>query len=171
MKRIICLASIVALTAISSTPVLANNKPNLQVQIFPLECSLDTIALGNTNTLQVTPENCIPTPPVVVSPPTGGPSPFHLDNTGPVFLDDSLFKIPPSSSDLPHLKTPRIVDPGEVLTEKSADQIQMSTFIVSAVILLIAGFLAAIRAVYIGILTPLIAQGKFPKMRPPWSKK
>jgi hypothetical protein len=42
---------------------------------------------------------------------------------------------------------------------------------VGATILIAAGFLAAIHALYTGIFTPLAAHGNIPKPRFPWSKK
>jgi hypothetical protein len=60
MKKILFIVSVFGLSAFSGVQVLASSTPNLQVKIFPLECSLDTVALGNANLLQLTPEDCLP---------------------------------------------------------------------------------------------------------------
>lgn len=164
----------ISLAAIGNSQVFASNTPNFQVQIFPLECSLDSVALGNVNTLQLTPENCIPgspEPPTVI-PPTGrGNSPFFPGSGSTVFLNNPTVQIPSSNFPVSDMRGPLIVDPRNTTDEKTADQIQASTIIISAAILLAAGLLAAAHAVYTGILAPLIAQGNLPKIRFPWSKK
>jgi len=71
MKKLLLIIGIAFTVNLVGPHVLASNAPNLRVQIFPLECSLDTVALGNVISLHLTPENCLPQPPMPGQPPAG----------------------------------------------------------------------------------------------------
>ena len=84
MRKIFGLAAL-SLFVIASLPVLtfAAANPNLQVQIFPLECSFDTIDLGYVTSLGLTPEDCFPEPPQPPLPdqPPATPHPTYPSTT------------------------------------------------------------------------------------------
>lgn len=176
MKKVLVIVGIAVTTGILSPAAFANSTPNFQVQIFPLECSLDSVALGNVSSLQLTPENCLdqpPEPPSAVPQPVPGttPSPFFPSGSGGAFLQNPALQIPSSNLPISDIKGPLIIDTRKVEKEKTADQQQASIITVSAAVLLGAGVLVAANAVYTGVLAPLVTQGNVPKIRFPWSKK
>lgn len=176
MKILLALSLTLLATFFFAGPARASNSPNLQLQIFPLECSIDTVDLGNVTSLGLTPENCLPQPPQ----PPGEPTPQTppRSTASPQFFPrgtSPTFQFPISNGNisggisLPGVNRPLIVDSRQV-EETRKDQ-GRSIITVGATILIAAGFLAAIHAVYTGILAPLAANGTIPKPRFPWSKK
>lgn len=177
MKKILAV-SFACVLACLPLSVFAAPNPNLQLQIFPLECSFDTVDLGHVTSLGLTPEDCYPKPPGPSDPTPNpsqplpsAPSPFFPSGSGPIFLQNPIPPITTQNLPSSNLKEPLIVDTREVEKEKSADQQQTSAIVISVAVLAGAGLLAAAHAVYTGIVGPLIAQGNIPKPRFPWSKK
>jgi hypothetical protein len=90
MKKTLLVAVVAFAINLVGLSVFASNTPNLQVQIFPLECSLDTVALGNVTSLHLTPENCLPQPPTPDQPPAGS----DVSEPNPIRTPSYRFLVP-----------------------------------------------------------------------------
>ncbi len=71
----LCLAT----AMLSLSPSLAQAAPatDLQLKIFPLECSIDVLSTGPEQLVQLDPEDCLPKPPI---PPDEQPLPGQPDS-------------------------------------------------------------------------------------------
>lgn len=66
MKPIIASLTILALSFLASSAASAQSSTTYKLDIFPLECSYDTVALGETIAKQLTPDNCTPAKPDII---------------------------------------------------------------------------------------------------------
>lgn len=165
MKKIILAVICVAIaTSLSASSTGAATNPNFKLQIFPLECSFDTVDLGHVTSLGLTPEDCFPEPP---TPPGPAPSPSTPQQQSGGFAQQfyrSGTRIPAHIQFNPNL-TPNLAQPdiqsspvvndSRQINERSTNQ-GHSAIIVGSIALLIAGILAASHAVMTGIGAPII---------------